>query len=160
MKLQYFMTDTTAGPLGVALRDGRVYFSMLSPTDAAFVESCQRKTGTCPVLATEPEMQAQIAARVSGSASIPFDLDSCTEFQRAVLQAVSAIPRGEVRTYAQIAEAVGRPRAARAVGEVMRTNPVPVLIPCHRVIRSDASPGNYSPRPEIKRQFLSEEGAL
>jgi methylated-DNA-[protein]-cysteine S-methyltransferase len=77
-----------------------------------------------------------------------------------VLEAVAAIPRGEVRTYGEVALEVGHPGAARAVGEVMRTNRIPVLIPCHRVVRSGGDVGQYSPDPIMKRRLLKAEGAL
>ena len=65
-------------------------------------------------------------------------------FQRAVLQAVAAIPYGETRTYGQIAAAVGRPKAARAVGRAVATNPMPIVIPCHRVVGHNGALHGYS----------------
>jgi O-6-methylguanine DNA methyltransferase len=73
-----------------------------------------------------------------------FDLRSVTEFERAVLLKAREIPRGEVRTYGWIAAQLGRPLAVRAVGSALRKNPVPILIPCHRVVRSDGHIGNYA----------------
>ena len=73
-----------------------------------------------------------------------FDLRSVTEFERAVLLMAREIPRGEVRTYGWIAAQIGHPAAVRAVGSALRKNPVPVLIPCHRVVRSDGRIGNYA----------------
>ena len=67
-----------------------------------------------------------------------------TPFATAVLRATAAIPAGQVRTYGQIAQAIGRPGAARAVGAALARNPVPVRIPCHRVIRADGQLGDYS----------------
>jgi methylated-DNA-[protein]-cysteine S-methyltransferase len=68
-------------------------------------------------------------------------------FQRAVLEEVGSIPFGEVRSYGDIARAVGHPGASRAVGSVMATNPISLVIPCHRVIRSDGTPGEYARGP-------------
>ena len=73
-----------------------------------------------------------------------FDLRSVTEFERAVLLKAREIPRGEVRTYGWIAAQIGHPLAVRAVGTALRKNPVPVLIPCHRVVRSDGHVGEYA----------------
>ena len=67
-----------------------------------------------------------------------------TPFQKKVLLATFSIPEGETRTYKQVAEMAGYPGAARAVGSVMRINPLAPVIPCHRVIRSDGNIGNYS----------------
>jgi len=77
-----------------------------------------------------------------------------TPFQRSVWQVTSAIPYGETRSYAEVARAVGAARAARAVGAALSANPIPILIPCHRVVRSDGSPGGYSPDPRIKGMLL------
>jgi methylated-DNA-[protein]-cysteine S-methyltransferase len=72
------------------------------------------------------------------------DLDAITRLQKKVLQAVSSIPHGETRTYGDVASSIGRPRAFRFVGTTLRKNPFPVIIPCHRVIRTDGSPGAFA----------------
>ena len=82
-----------------------------------------------------------------------------TEFQRQVYRAVSAIPRGQTRSYGWLAERVGRPRAARAVGRVMATNPLPIVVPCHRVIGSDGSLRGYGAGLPMKEALLRAEGA-
>ena len=82
-----------------------------------------------------------------------------TEFERAVLLKALEIPRGEVRTYGWIAAEIGHPAAVRAVGSALRKNPVPVLIPCHRVVRSDGHVGQYAlGGTEAKRTILAAEG--
>jgi methylated-DNA-[protein]-cysteine S-methyltransferase len=85
-----------------------------------------------------------------------------TDFERKVLAATTAIPRGQTRTYKQIAEAIGHPRAFRAVGSALRKNPYPITIPCHRVIRSDGKTGSYSGKggEAEKKRLLLKEGAL
>jgi methylated-DNA-[protein]-cysteine S-methyltransferase len=85
-----------------------------------------------------------------------------TSFQKKVLLATFDIPKGETRSYKQIAAAAGRPKAFRAVGSIMRNNPMAPIVPCHRVIRSDGKTGNYSGKggPEGKIRMLKEEGAL
>jgi methylated-DNA-[protein]-cysteine S-methyltransferase len=77
---------------------------------------------------------------------LPIDLSRASEFQRAVLETVRQVPYGEVQSYGDIAFAVGKPLAARAVGGVMATNPVSIVIPCHRIVRSDGSHGEYALR--------------
>jgi AraC family transcriptional regulator of adaptative response/methylated-DNA-[protein]-cysteine methyltransferase len=88
--------------------------------------------------------------------SIPLDVRG-TAFQEAVWEALREIPRGETRSYAQIAAAVGKPGAVRAAGSANGANNVAVLIPCHRVIRSDGSPGGYAYGLDIKRKLLDRE---
>ncbi len=87
------------------------------------------------------------------------DLPDSPEFTRAVRQATRDIPRGETRSYGDLAAAVGRPRGARAVGQVMASNPVAVLIPCHRVIASDMGLGGYGGHIQMKKRLLKLEGA-
>lgn len=80
-----------------------------------------------------------------------------TEFQQLVWKELLRIPYGETRTYAQLAEKIGRPGAVRAVGSACGANPVPIIVPCHRVIRSDGSLGGYALGLELKRQLLELE---
>lgn len=88
------------------------------------------------------------------------DLDSVTPFTRRVLDAASQIERGQTRTYQWLATQIGMPRAARAVGNALGSNPVPILIPCHRVIRGDGTLGGYAFGATMKRSLLQAEGAL
>ncbi len=90
--------------------------------------------------------------------SLPIDLFGVTPFTRDVLRATIDVPFGEVRTYQGIASAIGRPSASRAVGNALGRNPVPVIVPCHRVIRSDGSMGWYTGGAYIKERLLDIEG--
>ena len=82
-------------------------------------------------------------------------LSALTPFQQSVLLACSRIPRGQTRTYSQIARAIGRPNAARAVGNALAINPLAPSIPCHRVVRSDGGLGGYSARGgKAKKRLL------
>lgn len=84
-----------------------------------------------------------------------------TDFQIDVLMAAYSIPKGETISYKALAELAGHPNAYRAVGSVMRKNPMAPIIPCHRVIRSDGRPGRYSNGGErVKRRMLISEGAI
>jgi methylated-DNA-[protein]-cysteine S-methyltransferase len=85
-------------------------------------------------------------------------LDLCSEFQRRVLIAENSIPRGSVSTYQRIAVYLGKPKAARAVGKALAGNPFPLIIPCHRAIRSDGNLGGYQGGLEMKRALLKQEG--
>ena len=77
-----------------------------------------------------------------------------TPFERSVLKATLEIPFGETRTYAWVARQVGKPGAARAVGQALRKNPYPLIIPCHRVIRSDGTLGKYAGRDDGRKKEL------
>lgn len=85
------------------------------------------------------------------------DLCDLTELQKTVLAAVADIPYGKVRAYKDIAETIGRPGASRFVGTTVAKNPFPILIPCHRVIRSDGSIGQFGGGPELKRKMIALE---
>jgi methylated-DNA-[protein]-cysteine S-methyltransferase len=88
------------------------------------------------------------------------DLSRFTSSQQAVYRAVAGIPYGETASYGQVARMAGLPRAARFVGTTMANNPYPVLIPCHRVIRSDGSPGLFGGGEALKVRMLELEAAL
>jgi len=85
-------------------------------------------------------------------------LDLCSRFQQRILRAEHGIPRGCVSTYGSIAKHAGNSRAARATGSALATNPFPLLIPCHRAIRSDGSLGGYQGGTGMKRSLLEMEG--
>lgn len=87
------------------------------------------------------------------------DLQGLTDFEQEVLRTITRIPRGEVRSYEWVARQVHRPRATRAVGTVMARNPIPFVLPCHRVVPSTGEIGNYGYGPEMKRRLLEAEGA-
>lgn len=86
------------------------------------------------------------------------DISDLTPFEQAALKAAAQIPPGEVRSYAWVAQTIGRPRAARAVGQVMARNPLPLLFPCHRVVDSSGDLHNYGYGIEMKARLLQMEG--
>ena len=94
--------------------------------------------------------------------TVPLDWCLTTGFRRTAQQAIARIPYGQVATYADIAAAAGQPGATRAAGSACRTNPIPVVVPCHRVLRSDGSIGGYAGDMagglDIKRHLLALEG--
>ncbi|MBI4465040.1 MAG: methylated-DNA--[protein]-cysteine S-methyltransferase [Acidobacteria bacterium] len=98
------------------------------------------------------ELQEYLAAR-RRQFLVPLDLRG-TRFQRKVWNALRRIPYGKTRSYGEIARAVGIPGAARAVGGANRSNPVAILIPCHRVISGDGSLGGYAGGVELKSRLL------
>lgn len=88
----------------------------------------------------------------------PFDLSVGTDFQRAVWEAMRRIPFGETRSYGEIARLICRPKAVRAVGGACGANPIPVLVPCHRVLAAHHKLGGFSADPKWKRTLLRREG--
>jgi O-6-methylguanine DNA methyltransferase len=116
-----------------------------------------------PVVAAEPPRAWRdgIAKAIERGTpgTLPLDLRDRTPFQREVLGLAAGIPRGEVRPYGWLARRAGRAGAVRAVGSVMATNPLPLIVPCHRVVRSDGTIGAYSlGGPGNKRLLLAHEG--
>jgi len=81
-----------------------------------------------------------------------------TDFQRAVYRTISRIPRGQTRTYQWVARQVGRPAAARAVGNALHRNPCAPQVPCHRIVRNDGSLGGYAGGLKKKAALLKREG--
>ncbi len=129
-------------------------------TPEALAAATGGQPGESPILS---QALQQLAAYFSGALkqfSLPTDLTGRSEFARRVLQACAAIPYGETRTYAWLAAQSGRPAAARAAGGVMAANPLPIIIPCHRVVtaagrlRGYSAPGGL----ETKSTLLSLEG--
>jgi methylated-DNA-[protein]-cysteine S-methyltransferase len=86
------------------------------------------------------------------------DLSSGTTFEQKVWRAIMKIPRGQTRSYTWVARMAGRPRAIRAAANACGTNPYPIIIPCHRVIRSDGKLGGFSGPLSLKRKLLAREG--
>ena len=146
---RYASLETALGPVFVAWNRQGVSAVMKTATPTEFEAQFRARFHRSPRLAPElPRLPERF-----------FDLRSVTEFERAVLLKALEIPRGEIRTYGWIAAQIGHPLAVRAVGSALRKNPVPVLIPCHRVVRSDGHIGEYAlGGSDAKRQILAAEG--
>lgn len=91
---------------------------------------------------------------------VPVDLRLLAGYRREVVEALPTIGYGRTATYADLAVSTGRPRAVRAVGSACANNPVPLVLPCHRVVRSDGREGRYRGGPEVKKQLLQLEQSL
>src|SRR6266849_2802340 len=146
---RYASLETALGPVFVAWNRQGVSAVMKTATPAEFESFFRERFHRSPRPAPElPRLPERF-----------FDLRSVTEFERAVLLKALEIPQGEIRTYSWIATQIGHPLAVRAVGSALRKNPVPVLIPCHRVVRSDGHVGEYAlGGSEAKRTILAAEG--
>jgi len=127
-------------------------------SDDAFEESHPRPArpaGHVPAALDRKLARALATGRLG---NLPIDLSALGSFQRAVLEKCAEIPPGEIRPYGWIAAAIGNPGAVRAVGTALGRNPVPILIPCHRVVRTDGRIGNYAYGTGMKRELLEAEG--
>ena len=159
----YARVDSAAGPVFVAFNTRGVSAVSLAGDPADF-EAEFRRDHERPidrVDALPPKLGRAVARRLAGdrSAPVPVDLRGRSPFEEAVLRKALEIPSGEVRPYGWIAAEIGRPRAVRAVGTALGHNPIPLLIPCHRVVRSDGHIGQYSlGGPDVKRRVLTSEG--
>jgi methylated-DNA-[protein]-cysteine S-methyltransferase len=163
--LQWDVINSPLGPLFLAASDQGLCHVDFGLSEEDFL------AGLDPLARTEhnPAALAPIAGQfrdyfdgTRAGFDVPLDLSRVTTFQLSVLQAARTIPAGTVWTYGQVARAIGKPRAGQAVGQALGRNPVPIVIPCHRVIASDGSLGGYSGGGGLasKRLLLNLEGAL
>jgi O-6-methylguanine DNA methyltransferase len=91
---------------------------------------------------------------------IPLDIEKATQFQRRVWEITKSIPYGEVRTYKWVSLRMGIENGFRAVGKALASNPIPIIIPCHRVVRKDGKLGGYSQGINLKAELLKLEGSI
>jgi len=160
---QYAPIETPLGRAFVAWNGRGVSWVGVADTGAAFEARFGEAVGR-PIQAGGglPDRLARaVQRRLAGDrrAHIPLDLRGHTPFEVMVWMKALEIPRGEVRPYGWIAAEIGRPKAVRAVGTALAHNPVPLVVPCHRVVRSDGMIGQYSMGgPEAKRRVLAAEG--
>lgn len=153
--------DGPVGPLYVAFTDRGI--SSVCPTAWVdgdrdrFLDHYRNRFGQPLRPAARAPRGLAGALRHGRGAGLDYDLRTVGAFDRLVLTKTLEIPRGEVRPYAWIAREIGHPAAVRAAGSALGRNPVPILIPCHRVVRSDGAPGNYGFGPALKVDLLRTE---
>ncbi len=153
--------DGPVGPLYVAFTD--VGISHVCPTalvgdePGRFLEYYRTRFARPLRPAARPPAGLASALRAGRGTGLRYDLRSLGAFDRAVLGKTLEIPRREVRPYAWVAREIGHPGAVRATGSALGRNPVPILIPCHRVVRSDGAAGNYGLGPGLKVDLLRAE---
>ena len=107
------------------------------------------------LLSDDPKLRSAIKKLLGSKPTM--DLSNYTPFQRSVWKALQKIPVGETRSYQWVAKKIGKPKAVRAVGQAVGANPIPIIIPCHRVIRSDGTIGGFSSGLKWKRFLLTTE---
>lgn len=160
---RYARIDSPIGPLVVAWNGVGVSAVEAPASDAAFEATHALRTGRRAIRTDRlpGDLERAIGRRLGGDRHVRIDLDlrGHTTFARDVWRKALEIPRGEVRPYGWVAAEIGRPKAVRAVGTALGHNPVPLIVPCHRVVRSDGLLGQYSlGGPGNKRTILTEEG--
>jgi methylated-DNA-[protein]-cysteine S-methyltransferase len=126
--------------------------------------TCVTKNGKIPaqaekmIQAGQNYLKRYFSRRSSPLRRISVDLRFSSSFDAKVLQSLRSVPAGETRTYSQLAKQCGSPRAARAAGNALNRNPIPIVIPCHRVVRKDGSLGGFSGGLRWKKLLLRLEG--
>ena len=162
MKIGYSIAKSSLGKILVAATERGVSAVYLGDADAKLVEELREEYPRAEITAASDSFERwvkEIVQRVEGNPprlELPLDLQA-TAFQRRVWQELQLIPRGSTRTYSQVAKALGKPKAVRAVARACATNPVSIVVPCHRVIRGDGSLAGYRWGLSRKQQLLAQE---
>ncbi|MGH3316058.1 MAG: methylated-DNA--[protein]-cysteine S-methyltransferase [Nocardioidaceae bacterium] len=166
LDVTYRTVDTAVGPLLLAATDrGLVRVAYEGQDHDAVLQTLSTKVS--PRILRDGsrlddaarEIEEYFAGRRK-TFDLPLDLRLSAGFRLGVLRHLPTIGYGRTESYAQVATAAGSPRAVRAVGTACATNPLPVVVPCHRVVRSDGSLGEYAGGAEAKRTLLTMEGAF
>jgi methylated-DNA-[protein]-cysteine S-methyltransferase len=156
----------TITTLYLAMRKKKVIAIKFGITEKKFLQQIEKQFKTPAYFAPDKTDMAlaQVKKYLNGQHTnfgFLIDISPLSDFQQQVLQATQQIPRGRIATYMEIARQIGKPKAVRAVGQALGRNPIPIVIPCHRVIASNGSLGGYSGGGglETKAKLLQLEGA-
>lgn len=158
--------NSIATPLGLLYLAGskeglcRVDFTVKS--EKSFLESLQSEFKATPIKSSQPfkkitKQLQEYFSKTRKKFDIPLDLSSGTEFQQRVWKTLLTIPYGKTESYKSVAQKINKPKATRAVGNANGKNPIPIIIPCHRVISSDGGLGGYSAGIHNKKKLLKLE---
>lgn len=164
MKIEYTIAKSTLGKVLVAATERGVSAVYLGDAQNKLVAELHEEYPRAEISAASSGTQSwvrEIVQRIEGKPAqvdLPLDLQA-TAFQRRVWQELQRIPRGTTRTYSQVARALGQPKAIRAVARACATNPVSIVVPCHRVIREDGNLAGYRWGLTRKEQLLATERA-
>ncbi|GAB4114939.1 MAG: bifunctional DNA-binding transcriptional regulator/O6-methylguanine-DNA methyltransferase Ada [Roseiflexaceae bacterium] len=162
MTARYTMADSPLGRLLVAATERGVCFVALGDDDQALETALRHELPAANHQRADQQLDLHVGAilaHLEGRTpriDLPTDVQA-TAFQEQVWRALREIPVGETRSYAEVATAIGQPKAARAVGSACGSNPTALIVPCHRVVRSDGEPGQYRWGADRKRHLLAIE---
>src|SRR5215210_3286728 len=165
MEIKFTTGASSLGSVVVAATDKGVCAVSLRESEAGAEESLRARFPKAEIKRDDAGLERAldvVRERIAGrnlDSEIPLDLQG-TDFQREVWNQLLSIPAGSTRSYLDVAEAIKRPKATRAVAQACGANPVAVVVPCHRVVMSDGSMGGYSGLPGVKKALLTVEGAL
>lgn len=165
MEIRFTIGDSALGRVLVAATEKGLCAVSLRESDSGAEESLRARFPGAELRRDDAGLQSLLEAvveRISGrglddSLPLPLDLQG-TDFQREVWNQLLTIPAGATRSYLDVAQAINRPKATRAVAQACGANPVAVVVPCHRVVMSDGSIGGYSGLPGVKQALLAAEG--
>ncbi|HXM98694.1 MAG TPA: bifunctional DNA-binding transcriptional regulator/O6-methylguanine-DNA methyltransferase Ada [Candidatus Dormibacteraeota bacterium] len=164
MKMEYTMANCALGKVLVAATDRGVSAIYLGDEENALISELKSEYPKADIAQAHDgrrDWVKEIVERIAGKApraEVPTDLQA-TAFQRRVWQELQRIPQGKTRTYSQVARAIGQPKAIRAVARACATNPVSIVVPCHRVIREDGNLAGYRWGLSRKEKLLQHEQA-
>ncbi len=156
-RVRWGRCDASCGPVTIGVTDDGAVCRVGFGEPTALLLNAWRRHWPGAVFTEDAAAAMFVAEALASQAAVTVRL-SGTEFQREVWKALLDIPAGQVVTYALLAQRIGRPMAARAVGSALGANPVPILVPCHRVIASDGSLGGFGGGLAVKRLLLAGEG--
>jgi AraC family transcriptional regulator of adaptative response/methylated-DNA-[protein]-cysteine methyltransferase len=164
MQIRFTTGASSLGSVLVAATDKGVCVVSLRESEAGAEEYLHARFAESEITRDDSALERAlntVRERIAGrelDSTFPLDLRG-TNFQREVWDQLLAIPAGSTRTYLDVAQAINRPKATRAVAQACGANPVAVVVPCHRVVMSDGSIGGYSGLPGVKKALLAAEGA-
>jgi AraC family transcriptional regulator of adaptative response/methylated-DNA-[protein]-cysteine methyltransferase len=162
MHINYPIVDSPLGRLLVAATEKGICAISMGNSDATLKTTLFEEYPAAEISQNQDNLNTWVTALLSHlngqlpHLDLPLDIQA-TAFQWRVWQELQAIPYGDTRSYSEVARAIGEPKAARAVARACATNPVPLVIPCHRVVREDGSSGGYRYGKERKQQLLEQE---
>jgi len=164
VSFSYAIIDTALGHVGLLHSEAGLYRVVICP---AWEEVAEIVTRDYPAAVESADAFGDLPQRIVrylDGERVTFndrlDWAGASAFRRDVWQATCAIPYGETRSYGRVADKIGRSKAARAVGQALAANPMPIVVPCHRVIGSDGGLTGFAGGIEMKRRLLEIEGAL
>jgi AraC family transcriptional regulator of adaptative response/methylated-DNA-[protein]-cysteine methyltransferase len=162
MEIKFTTGPSPLGSVVVAATDKGVCAVSLRESEAGAEESLRARFPKAEIKRDDAELERAldiVRERIAGrklDSDVPLDLQG-TDFQREVWNQLLSIPAGSTRSYLDVAQAIKRPKATRAVAQACGANPVAVVVPCHRVVMSDGSLGGYSGLPGVKKALLAVE---